>query len=116
MFTIHLHKLLFHSFHGLFEEEKLLGNQFEVDVDIEVDGSEKITKIGQTVNYVAVYNCIKQRMELPTLLLETVAQDLIDAIHQMDKKISSVSITIKKTAPPIENFQGTVGVSCKTTF
>jgi len=116
MLTIHLHKLLFHSFHGVFEEEKILGNQFEVDVDIEMDGREHITNLSQTVNYVAVYSCIKERMQLPTPLLETIAQDLIDAIHHMDEKILSVSITIKKTTPPIENFQGIVGVSCKTVF
>jgi len=116
MLTIHLHKLLFHSFHGVFEEEKLLGNEFEINVDIELDCNEHITNLSQTVNYVSVYCCIKERMQLPTPLLETVAQDLIKAIHQMDEKISSVSITIKKTAPPIENFQGIVGVSCKTVF
>lgn len=116
MLTIHLHKLLFHSYHGVFEEEKILGNQFEVNVDLEINGSEHITNLNQTVNYVSVYSCIKQRMELPTPLLETVAQDLIDAIHHLDEKILSVSISIKKTAPPIENFQGIVGVSCKTAF
>jgi len=116
MVTIHLHNLLFNSFHGVFEEEKILGNQFEVDVDIEMVCREPITNLSQTVNYVAVYSCIKQRMQVPSPLLETVAQDLIEAIHQIDEKISSVSITIKKTAPPIENFQGIVGVSCKTVF
>lgn len=116
MFTIHLHKLLFHSFHGVFDEEKILGNEFEVNVDLEVDGGEPIRNLSQTVNYVGVYSCIKERMQLPTPLLETVAQDLIQAIHELDEKISSVSITIKKTAPPIENFQGIVGVSCKTAF
>jgi len=116
MLTIHLHKLLFHSYHGVFEEEKILGNEFEVNADIEMDCSEQITNLSQTINYVAVYSCIKQRMQLPTPLLETVAQDLIEAIHQMDEKISSISINIKKTAPPIENFQGSVGVSCKTAF
>ena len=85
MFTIHLHKLLFHSFHGVFNEEKILGNEFEVNVDLEVDGGEPIRNLSQTVNYVGVYSCIKERMQLPTPLLETVAQDLIQAIHELDE-------------------------------
>jgi dihydroneopterin aldolase len=116
MLIIHLHKLLFHSFHGLYEEEQVLGNEFEVNADIEVDIPEEIKNIQQTVNYVTIYNCIKKRMQQPTPLLETLAQDLITAIHKLDDRIKSVNINIKKTAAPIKNFQGIVGVSCKTKF
>ena len=49
MLTIHLHKLLFYSFHGIYKEEQVLGNEFEVSADIEVDNQEqKITTIRQT--------------------------------------------------------------------
>lgn len=114
MFTIHLHKLLFHSFHGFYEEEQILGNEFEVNADVVIDTTEQITTLRQTVNYVTIYNIIKQGMLKSTPLLETVAQELSQAIHKIDKRIKSVSITIKKSSPPIENFQGIVGVSYKT--
>ena len=116
MLTIHLHKLLFHSFHGVYEEEQLLGNDFEVNADIVLDTNEQLTKLRQTVNYVTVYEMIKHRMQQPTPLLETVAQELNQAIHKFDNRIKSVNITIKKLSPPIENFQGEVGVSYKTAF
>jgi 7,8-dihydroneopterin aldolase/epimerase/oxygenase len=90
MLTIHLHKLLFHSFHGFYEEER--------------------------VNYIIIYDTIKLRMQQPSPLLETVAQELTHAIHKIDERIKSVSITIKKSSPPIENFQGLVGVSYKREF
>ncbi len=116
MLTIHLHNLIFFSFHGVHEEEQILGNEFEVNADVEVDTNEKIISIRQTVNYVLVYNTIKQRMQRSTPLLETVAQELTRDIHNIDDRIKSVSITIKKLSPPIENFLGTIGVSYKTTF
>ena len=116
MLTIHLHKLLFHSFHGYYEEEKILGNDFEVDADIVVDAPDQITTLRQTVNYVTLYNIIKERMRQSTPLLETVAQELTQAIHKIDIRIKSVSITIKKLSPPVENFQGMVGVSYKSEF
>ncbi len=116
MLTIHLQKLLFHSFHGLYEEEKILGNTFEVNAAIEVDTKEQITTIHQTVNYLTVYKVIKQRMQLPTPLLETVAQELTVAIHKIDNRIKSVCITINKLTPPIQGFQGMVGVSYKNVF
>jgi hypothetical protein len=33
------------------------------------------------------------------------------AIQRLDNKIATVSITIKKLSPPIENFVGEVGVT-----
>lgn len=114
--TIHLEKLLFHSFHGFYEEEKILGNEFEVSADVVLETSGEITTLRQTVNYVTIYNVIKSRMQLATPLLETVAQELTHAIHTIDNRIKSVSITIKKLSPPIENFQGIVGVSYKSSF
>ena len=116
MFTIHLHKLLFHAYHGLYAEEQVLGNDFEVTADIEIATPEQIITLKQTVNYVTIYNVIKQRMAKPTPLLETIAQELAQAIGGIDERIKSVSISIKKLSPPIENFQGIVGVSYKTAF
>ena len=102
--TIHLHNLMFHAFHGLYEEEKKNGNNFVVNVDIEMDNDGMITDLQQTVNYVEVFQVIHQRMLQATPLLETIVQELSQSIYLLDKKISSVSITIKKLSPPIENF------------
>lgn len=109
--TIHLHNLLFHAFHGIYEQEQTVGNDFEVNVDIEVATQGVINQLHQTVNYVDAYSIIQQRMLQATPLLETLAQELAQAIHLLDKKITSVSITIKKLSPPIENFVGVVGVT-----
>ncbi len=112
--TIHLHNLLFHAFHGVHEEEQIIGNEFEVNVDIEFPTNFIINNLQQTVNYVDVYAIIQQRMMQSTLLLETVAQELSVAIHSLDEKITSVSISIKKLHPPIAHFEGTVGVTFKS--
>lgn len=116
MLTIHLDKLKFHSFHGIYDEEKIIGNPFEVSAIVELDVQEKITRLHQTVDYVVIYDIIKTRMLKSTALLETVAQELTELVHDTDKRIKSVSITIKKLSPPVENFQGTVGVSYKKEF
>jgi len=116
MFTIHLHNLRFFSFHGVHDEEQVLGNDYEVSADVSFDTAGAITKLHQTINYVKIYEVIKQRMNTPTALLETVAQDLADGIYQIDKRITSISISIKKVHPPIANFTGSVGVSYKKDF
>lgn len=116
MLTIHLHSLIFHSFHGMFKEEKILGNDFEVNVDISIEALEKITRLHQSVDYVSLHAIIKEAMDEPTQLLETVVQVLAEKIHLFDSKIKSVTIKIKKLNPPIGNFQGTVGISYSKVF
>jgi len=116
MLTIHLHNLLFHSFHGMYKEEKILGNDFEVSVDVSIKAQENITKLRQSVDYVSLYSIIKEVMDQPTPLLEKLVQELAEKIRLLDEKIEGVSISIKKLNPPIGNLQGTVGVSYSTIF
>lgn len=116
MFTIHLHHLKFFAYHGLYEEERKAGNNFEMDVDVVADIPGTITKLEQTVDYAEVYAVIAERMKQPTALLETLVHDLAEKIHDYDSRVKSVSITIKKLSAPIKFFNGVVGVSYKKDF
>ncbi len=116
MFTIQLNNLKFFAHHGVHEEEKVLGGEFEVNALIEFAADGKITKLNETIDYSKIFELIKQRMQQPTALLETVAQDLVYDIYKTNNGITSVDINIKKLNPPISNFQGSVGVSYKHHF
>lgn len=116
MFTISLHNLIFNSFHGVYEEEKLLGNTFEVNASLTFIGDDKITELEQTINYAVVYEIIKQRMQQATPLLETLAQDMVEAIGAFDKRVKSVSVSVEKKNPPIPNMEGSVSVHYKKDF
>jgi len=116
MITVHLHNLLFAGYHGVHDEERVLGNTYELTIDVTIDAKEHITQLHQTADYVAIYEIVKKRMASPSALLETVAQDLTDLIHIYDNRIKSVAVSIKKMNPPIVNFQGSVGVSYKKEF
>lgn len=116
MFTISLHNLIFNSFHGVYEEEKLLGNTFEVNASLTFIGDDKITELEQTINYAIVYEIIKQRMQQATPLLETLAQDMVEAIGAFDKRVKSVSVSVEKKNPPIPNMEGSVSVHYKKDF
>jgi len=111
MVTVQLDHLLFNAFHGIHEEEKVLGNEYLVDASVEFDESaEVISSINDTVNYVAIYQIIKNRMGIPTPLLETVAMEVGKEIEREFPGLRSIRISIKKIHPPIEGMQGTAGV------
>ena len=116
MFTIQLHQLQFIAHHGLYEVEKINGNHFELDVDIEMNNSDDITTLDQTLDYVAVYEIINTRMKQPTPLLETLAEHLVALIRQQDHRIKSITLVIKKLTAPIPDFKGIVAVKIKKEY
>ncbi len=116
MFTIHLSNLQFHSFHGIYEEEKIVGNSYEVNVEVTVDGSEPVTELDQTINYEILYAITAQRMSIPTPLLETLAQDMANLLYAADKRARSVKVNIQKKYPPFAAIQGSVGLTYKKEF
>ncbi len=116
MLTIQLHQLQFIAYHGLYEVEKMNGNHFELDVDIEMNTLEGITTLDQTLNYVAVYEIINTRMKQATPLLETLAEEMLALIREQDSRIKSISLVIKKLTAPIPDFKGVVAVKLKKEY
>lgn len=116
MFTIHLTNLKFFSFHGVHEEERVLGGDYVVNAEVSFAAEYPVTVLEQTIDYSGIYELIKQRMRKPTALLETVAQDLAHAVYALDKRIASISISITKVNPPIQQFRGSIAVSYKKDF
>ena len=116
MFTIHLHNLQFFSFHGVHEEERILGNEYEVNVAVSFEEKGSVNKIDDTINYVLIFELVKQRMNKPTALLETVAQDIANQVHSADNRVRSVTVSVKKKNPPIANIEGSVSVSYTKEF
>ncbi len=117
MITVHLDNLLFTGFHGVHEEERILGNEYLVNASLEFhENAEVITHIGETINYVAVYNSIKKRMSIPTPLLETIVMEIGNEIHELYPELKSINISIRKMHPPIEGIHGTAGVNWQKQF
>jgi dihydroneopterin aldolase len=75
-----------------------------------------VTTLEQTVNYAAVYEIIRHRMQSATPLLETLVQELTDEIYAHDKRIKSISVTVEKKNPPMSAFEGSVSVNFKKDF
>jgi dihydroneopterin aldolase len=112
MITIHLEQLRFFAFHGLYEEEQLLGNEFLVDIHLQCQPHQKtIHSIDETVDYTLVYEMIANRMKQPTALLESIATEFCNQVMEHFTIVDTIQISIKKLNPPISKFTGTVGVT-----
>src|ERR1700681_4768554 len=81
MVTVELNNIILHGHHGVYEEERKLVNTFEVNLSVSY--KEKNTNfegIGSTINYVELYEIVKQKMQAPGLLLEKICQGIIHLI------------------------------------
>ncbi len=117
MITVQLQNLHFNSFHGIYEEERILGNEYIIDASVEFHEERHIiTSIHNTINYTDLYNIIRERMSVPTPLLETVVMEIGNEIHAEFPDVRAISISIKKMHPPIEGIQGTAGVNWQKQF
>ena len=114
MFTICIHNLQFIAFHGCFEEEKILGNKFTVNIEA-LTNDNKVDHIGDTVNYVDLFGIIKKHMEIPTKLLETVMQNIVVDIFTEHPSIANIQLSITKNHPPIKGLNGKVCVKMDLT-
>lgn len=111
MLTIHLQKLRFFSTHGLYAEETIAGNAFEVNARVDYEpASLPITRIADTVDYTRIYQVIAERMKVPTALLETIVYHIADDIMQQFPLVQHVHVSLIKQHLPVVNFSGSVSV------
>lgn len=110
-FTIELRNLRFFARHGLYEEERKTGNEFEVDVSLEyaAPGALVLT-IDQTINYAEVFRIVREEFAKDRDLLETCAMELADRLEQAFPQLDRLKISIRKLHPPISHFSGSVGI------
>src|SRR5712664_4184364 len=98
-----LEGLEFHAFHGVYPHERSSGNKFEVDVIVETEFQEAAFQddLSGTINYEDLYALVKNEMEKPSKLLETVGHAIAKQTLQRFKEAVAVEDKISKFNPPI---------------
>lgn len=101
--VIELENMSFQSFHGCYELEKVVGNRFLVDLAIEVEAGEAAERddLTKSVNYLTVYEVVKEQMDIPSNILENVAKRIIDSIYSRFPQATRVTAKVSKLAPPL---------------
>jgi dihydroneopterin aldolase len=116
-FTIQLHNLRFFADHGVYEEERRAGNEFEVNLSIRINAPEEmLVKIEETINYAEVYRITKEIFSRPKPLLETLAMEIAAALKEEFQSMRSIQLQIIKLHPPITGFTGAVSVTYSKEF
>lgn len=100
---ITLEGMRFYGFHGVNPEERVLGQEYLVDLTVEMDlgraGSSD--RLEDTISYAHIYRAVQEVMEgEPRNLLEAAAQSIADRVLS-EFQVDSVGVRVKKPHPPI---------------
>ena len=113
---ISLNDVHFFGHHGIYEEEKILGNTFIVNLYVDFIPAENIIKnISETIDYVTLFELVKARMAIPTPLLETIVTELAETILKDFTLVHTVFVKITKSQVAIHALQGNMSVAITRT-
>jgi len=104
MGIVSLEGMEFYARHGYYEEERIIGNKYSVDVQLELDLTQAAAsdKLEGTVNYEKVYQLIAGVMDIDANLLEHLAGKMIKVLKENFPAVEKVTIRVSKYNPPIK--------------
>lgn len=99
MLTVSLHNIRIHGKHGLYPEEAILGNWFEVDVDI--NANVAADEEWPFIDYTVVNTTVHDIFIKPTQLLETLVRRIYEALRLIAPDGAVIAVAIRKMHPPM---------------
>jgi dihydroneopterin aldolase len=94
-----------YGFHGVFDFEKCDGQDFYVDLEIEIDlsAASKSDKLADTVDYSLFTLIALQHITgAPVNLIEHLAGNIADSIKSASDKVISIAVTVHKPEAPVQ--------------
>ena len=110
--AIRLYDLRFQVCHGVLDHERMVAQEFAVDVTLELDlrSAGQSDRIQDTVNYADVADMVARVMQGPSKkLIESLAESICDKILAQWPGLT-VAVKIRKMAPPLKMVSGWVEV------
>lgn len=103
MQKILLEGIKIYAYHGCLEEEGKIGCNYTVDVTMETDFKEaaKTDDLNKTIDYVTVYEIVKQQMAIRSKLIEQVGQRIVDELKKQFPTLKKVKVKVTKLNPPM---------------
>lgn len=113
MDKIILNNMQFYGFHGLFPEEKKLGQRFYVDATLFADlqHAGASDNMNESVDYGDIFETVKCIVEGKAYnLLEALAAEIANELLASYPLLNACTVKVKKPAPPIPGHYESVAV------
>ena len=100
---IDLNTMKFHACHGVSRQERVVGNEFTVDVSYTFAGERLFESddLNDTADYADIYETVKAEMERPSRLLEHAAGRILRALRKAFPRLIHIKVRLTKLNPPL---------------
>lgn len=100
---IGLEGMEFYAYHGVFEEEQLIGGKYIVDIAVYTDmlGAALYDDLEGTLDYEIIYHIVRKNMQQPVKLIEYLAHNIIVDLRAVISEDDKIRIKIRKINPPL---------------
>lgn len=97
-----LEEMRFYAHHGVLEQERLVGNNFTVNLIIGLNTYSSLYSddLKDTINYAEVYQIVQSEMNTPSALLERVLGRIVCKVFKQWSLIDWIDISLSKLNPP----------------
>ena len=94
----------FHAYHGVLPQERVIGTDFMVNLQIEADLNKATVSdnVADTINYAKVYDIVKEEITVPSDLIEHVAGRIYTRLKEHFIQITDLEVRVAKLNPPME--------------
>lgn len=99
--SVEIDRLLVRAYHGVFDQERKVGNDFEVTVRVDYPWDIDSDSLDGTLNYAELISLVQKEMAEPSALLEHVAGRIYRAIEARWSRVTGGYIKIAKLTPPV---------------
>ncbi|NEU32570.1 dihydroneopterin aldolase [bacterium LRH843] len=113
MDKIYMNELMFYGYHGVFSEERKLGQRYIVDLTLELDlASAGVSdNLSETIDYGEAYGRVKEIVEgEPYQLIESVAEKVSTELLSAFNRLQACTVKVTKPDPPIPGHYRSVAV------
>lgn len=113
MTIIELENMEFFGYHGCYQEEKIVGNHFVVNLKLRPNQhhASQTDQITDALNYQQAYEIVKSEMEIPSNLLEHVCQRIVNRLFESLPILEEAWVKVSKLNPPMGGKMDRVSVT-----
>ncbi len=101
--SIRLHDMRFYAYHGVMEQERRVGGEYLVSLQVETDLSRAVLSdsVADTINYAQLYDVVRHEMAEPSQLLEHVAGRIGQRVLDRFPQVTALTVSVTKCNPPM---------------
>ena len=112
MYAVFVTGLEFYGFHGVSDEEQVIGHRYRIDLEIGIDGLANVTDdVRDTVDYGAISQTVIQiGTSNQYRTVERLAQVIGECLFAQFPSVQTTTISISKPMPPMPFVAEVAGV------